>query len=136
MQEVLPNRAFPIVFEMVEPVGGLDQRWAASDLGIGDAHPVRGGAEVNVLAQSPGRGGHIACGGRIRLAYGADKTDALAGNSADQGLLLTAVADRSARRIDAAGQGRFRDDTPAPNRLQEIVLADDAIAVLHEVDQE
>jgi hypothetical protein len=50
--------------------------------------------------------------------------------------LFAAVADGSARRVDAAGQRRFRDDPPAPDRLQEIVLADDAVAILHQIDQE
>ena len=69
-------------------------------------------------------------------AHVADEAQALARDGADQPLLLAAVADRLARGIDAAGQGRLRHDPAAPDRSDEIVLADDAVAVLHQVDQQ
>ena len=64
------------------------------------------------------------------------KRKPLARDGADQLLALAAVADRLARGIDAAGQGRIRHDPAAPDRRDEIVLRDDAIAVLHKVDQQ
>ena len=67
---------------------------------------------------------------------GADEPEAFAGERADQALLLAAVADRLAHRVDVTGQGRFGDDPPVPHRLQQIVLADDAFAVAHQVDQQ
>ena len=63
----------------------------------------------------------------------ADEAKALARDGADQPLLLAAVADRLARGIDAAGQRRFRNDAAAPDRVDKVVLADDALAVLHQV---
>ena len=69
-------------------------------------------------------------------AHVADEAEALARDSADQLLVLAAVADCLSRGIDAAGQGRIRHDPAAPDRSDEIVLADDAIAVLHQVNQQ
>jgi hypothetical protein len=47
-----------------------------------------------------------------------------------------AVADCASRRGDPAVERRIGDDPPAPHRRQEIVLADDALAVLQEIDEE
>ena len=66
----------------------------------------------------------------------ADEPESFAGDRADQALLLAAVADRLAHRIDVTGQGRFGDDPPTPHRIQQIILADDALAVLHQVEQQ
>jgi hypothetical protein len=43
---------------------------------------------------------------------------------------------RLAHASYAARQRRIRHDPTAPDRLQEVVLADDAIAVLHQINQE
>src|SRR5258708_38166019 len=69
-------------------------------------------------------------------AHSTDEAEALARDGADQLLLLAAVADRLARGVDAAGQRRIRHDPAAPDRRDEIILADDALAILHQVDQE
>jgi hypothetical protein len=66
----------------------------------------------------------------------ADKAKALARDGADQFCFVAAVANRLARGVDAAGQSRIRHDPAAPDRSEEIVLADDAVAVLHQVDQQ
>ena len=66
----------------------------------------------------------------------ADEAQALARDGADQLLVLAAVADRLARGVDAAGQRRIRHDPAAPDRSNQIVLADDAVAVLHQVNQQ
>src|SRR5262249_12821420 len=68
--------------------------------------------------------------------HGSDETEALARDGADQLLLLAAVAERLARGVDAAGQRRIRHDPATPDRSDEIVLGDDAVAILHQVDQE
>ena len=47
----------------------------------------------------------------------ADEAETLAGDRPDQALLLAAVADGLANRVDMAGQRRFRDDPAAPYRL-------------------
>ena len=51
-------------------------------------------------------------------------------------MALATVADRLARGIDTAGQGGLRHDPAAPHRGDEIVLGDDAIAVLNEANQQ
>jgi len=66
----------------------------------------------------------------------AHEAQALARDGADQLLAVAIVADRLARGIDAAGQRGVRHDTAAPDRRDEIVFCDDAIAVLHDVDQQ
>jgi hypothetical protein len=48
---------------------------------------------------------------------------------------MPVVADRLARCVNAAGQGRFRHDPAAPHRSNEVVLRYDAIAVLQQADQ-
>jgi hypothetical protein len=34
------------------------------------------------------------------------------------------------------GQGRFRDDPPGPHRIEEFILADDVLAVPHQMEQQ
>jgi len=65
-----------------------------------------------------------------------DEPEPFARDRPDQPLLLAAIADRLAHRIDMAGEGRFGDDPPAPDRIQQIVLADDARAVLDQMSQQ
>src|SRR5262249_31940841 len=62
-------------------------------------------------------------------AHSADKADAFAVRGTKEALLLAAVADCAARRIYPRGQGRFRDDPSVPHGSQQIVLADDALAI-------
>ena len=51
-------------------------------------------------------------------------------------LIPAAVADRPSGRVDPAGQRRVRHDSSAPYRSDEVILADDAIVILHQVDQQ
>src|SRR6266852_2967199 len=69
-------------------------------------------------------------------AHSTDEAEALARDGADQLLVLATVADRLSRGVDAAGQRRIRHDPAAPDRSDEIVLADDVVAILHQVDQQ
>src|SRR5216683_813345 len=66
----------------------------------------------------------------------AHEAQALARDGADKLLAVAVVADCLARSVDAAGQGRIGHNAAAPHRRNEIVLCDDAIAVLHNVDQQ
>src|SRR5262249_40678608 len=97
LQQMTPDRTLPVVFEMVEPVGRLDQRQTLADFGIGDANAVRRRAEMDFLAQARRRlrclrGCVLARGSRLRrFRHRADKADALAGDGADQALLLATV---------------------------------------------
>jgi hypothetical protein len=67
------------------------------------------------------------------LAHHADETDPFAVRRANEALLLAAVPDRAARRIDTRAQRRFRDDPPIPHRTQQIILADNPLAVADHV---
>ena len=73
---------------------------------------------------------------RLRFPDLADEAESLARDGADQALLLAAVADRLAHRVDVAGQSRFGNDASGPDRVQKGILADDVLAVLHEVKQQ
>jgi hypothetical protein len=65
----------------------------------------------------------------------ADKAKAALVERADQGLFVPGVSDCSPRSIDPAAQGGFGDDPPIPNGIEDLVLADDAVAVLEEESQ-
>jgi hypothetical protein len=69
-------------------------------------------------------------------AHCADETEAPARDGADQLLVFAAVADRRSRGVDAAGQGRIRHDPAVPDGSEQVVLADDAVAVLHQENQQ
>ena len=81
-------------------------------------------------------GEHVPVRRRLLSAHLADEAQPLARDGADQLLFVAAVADRLSRGVDAAGQGRIRHDPAAPDRSDEIVLADDAVAILQQVDQQ
>src|SRR5262252_8417466 len=66
----------------------------------------------------------------------ADEAETLAGDRPDKALLLAGVADGLANRVDVTGDRRFRDDPAAPYRLQQVVLANDAVAVPDEMQQQ
>jgi hypothetical protein len=63
----------------------------------------------------------------------ADEADALARHGLDQTLSLSAVPNSGARGIDAGRQRRFRHDASAPNRGDQIVLADHAAAFVDQI---
>src|SRR5438552_15366127 len=63
--------------------------------------------------------------------HGANKADAFAVRGAKEALLLAVVGDRVARRIDPRAQRRFGDDASVAHGSEQIVLADDALAVAH-----
>src|SRR5882724_6517489 len=68
--------------------------------------------------------------------YGANEAKALARKGPDQLLLLAIVADGTSSGVDAAVERRVRYDPAAPHQSNEIVPADDVIAVLQEMDQQ
>ena len=72
----------------------------------------------------------------IEFAYLADKAHALAVHGTNDALRRAAVVDGLSRRVQARRQCRVGDDPPAPNPLDQIVLADDPAAVLHQIDQQ
>ena len=75
----------------------------------------------------------------LRVAWsvdGADEANPLAWNGADEPLFLAVVADRVPRGVDAAVERRVGDDPATPHQLNEIVPADDVIAVLQQMHQQ
>lgn len=48
-EPMAPDRALPVAFEMVQPVGRLDDRWTFSDGRPGDSNAVAGGTEADFL---------------------------------------------------------------------------------------
>ena len=66
----------------------------------------------------------------------ANEPEAFAGDCPDQALFLAVVANRLACRIDMTGYGCFRNDPAVPYRAKQIILADDALAILHQVNQQ
>ena len=51
-------------------------------------------------------------------------------------MILTTVADRSSRGIDATGHVRIRHNSAAPNRRDEIVFTDQAVPILQSLSPE
>jgi len=51
-------------------------------------------------------------------------------------LLLAGVANRSASNVQARRESRLGDDTPLPNGIDQVVLADDALPVADEIIEE
>ena len=70
----------------------------------------------------------IAGSAAVDSSHGPDKAKALAGDGADQALLVAAVPQGAARRVDAAGQRRFRNGAAAPDLVEELVLGDHPFA--------
>ena len=73
------------------------------------------------LSRVPGRRQLVGCG------RPPTKRRPLRGTVRIKFLIFAAIADRLSRGIDAAGQCRIRHDPAAPDRGDEIVLADDAV---------
>ena len=65
-----------------------------------------------------------------------DKTKPTLMQRANETLVVAAIAERAPGRADARAQRRLRDDASLPNRLEELVLAHDSIAVADEVNKE
>src|ERR1700682_2859248 len=70
------------------------------------------------------------------LIHNTNEAKPLAWNGPDQLLVRAAIADGLSRGVDAARECRVRHDSAAPNRSDEIFFADDAVAVLHQIDQQ
>jgi len=68
--------------------------------------------------------------------YRAHESKALAWNRSDKLLVGTSIANRLARGIDAAGQRRIRDNSPTPDLVNQVILADHSIAILEQKYQE
>src|SRR5260221_11608403 len=65
-----------------------------------------------------------------------DETKPTLMQRANETLVVAAGPERAPGRADARAQRRLRDDASLPNRLEQLVLAHDSIAVAHEVNKE
>src|SRR4029453_1345082 len=121
---------------MGEPVCRLDQRRAAPCEPVSNTNAVGRGTEMDFLLRCCRRlrrcGGFILC----RLIYCADEANTLTRDGPNQPLLIATVADRFARGVDTAVESRVRHDPAAPNRSDKIVLANNAVTVLDEIQQQ
>jgi hypothetical protein len=64
-----------------------------------------------------------------------DEAKPAARDGPDKTLRCAVVADRAARRVYPTGERSVRDDPSVPNRLENLILADHAIAVGSQIDQ-
>nr|WP_249127735.1 hypothetical protein [Bradyrhizobium lablabi] len=51
-------------------------------------------------------------------------------------LVVPIVAERAPRSVDPAAERSFRDDSTVPDRLDQLILADDPVVVAHEIGNE
>src|SRR5216683_1096447 len=68
--------------------------------------------------------------------HGANKAKALPRNGPDQLLILAVIADRVSGGVDAAVERRVGYDPAAPYQLNEIIPADDVVAMLQQMNQQ
>jgi len=59
----------------------------------------------------------------------ADETKSALVQRANEALVVATVAERAPCRADAGAERRLRDDAALPNRVEQLVLADDPMAV-------
>jgi hypothetical protein len=79
---------------------------------------------------------HGAPGRHFVLADFANKTDAFTRQCPDQSLLVAGIPDRAPRRVDSVEQRGLRNNASMPDRGQQIILADDTVAVPDQVNKE
>ena len=68
-----------------------------------------------------------------RFAYVGNKTKPTANESPDDGLSLSVVVYCSPEGVDSGCQRGIRDDPSVPNCVDELVLADDSIALVDQI---
>jgi len=96
---------------------------------------VREGKNRNVRPIWSRRADNVFGAGRLRshIAY---EAQTFARNGTDQFLVLPSIPDRLARGVDAANDGPIGNNPAAPDRRNEVFLADDTITVLQEVNEQ
>jgi hypothetical protein len=136
-QQRRPDRALPIELDVVQPIGCLHNRQTVSARRNGEVHAVRRPAERHFLGCRGFR--RRSCGEQsfaplfVKVPH---EADAPLRHRTDEGLLLTAVAERAARGIDAVVQRRLGYDPPAPDVLEQVLFAHHAVAVPDEMQDE
>ena len=77
--------------------------------------------------------------GRDRAGHGLDRGDelvALPVDRADDRLPVAVVVDGLANRLDAGGECRLADEAITPDLVEQLLLADDGAAALHQVRED
>ena len=106
-----------------------------TDDAVGDASPVRGVAELDLLLD-PGRPiGRRRCRDRVGGDVG-DELVAAAEHRADHLLPCAVVADGAAGRLDPAGQRRLADEAVAPHVVEQLRLGHDPVTVGDEIGED
>ncbi len=54
----------------------------------------------------------------------------------DHGLVVAIVAEHALGAVDTAGEGGLGDDAAVPDRIDQLILADDPVVVFHQVNDE
>ena len=72
---------------------------------------------------------------RDRFGDRADEAQSFPRDRPDELAFSGRIGDRLAGGVNTACEGRFRHDPPAPDRCDEIVLGDDAVAILYQIYQ-
>ena len=75
-------------------------------------------------------------GARVDGLDVADETKAALVQGPDQGLVVSIVAKRTPGAIDPAGKRRFGDDPAIPDRLDQLILADDPLMIAHQMNDQ
>ena len=66
----------------------------------------------------------------------ADKAEATLVQRSNEGLVVSVVAKRAPGAIDAAGERGLGDDPAVPDRLDQLILADNPVVVAHQMNDE
>ena len=66
----------------------------------------------------------------------ADEAEAALVQRPNKGLVVSVVAKRTPGAIDAAGERRLGDDPAVPDRLDQLILADNPVVVAHQMNDE
>src|SRR5262249_21164619 len=77
-------------------------------------------------------------GGRRRVVFVdvADEAKSALVQSANEALVAAAVAERAPCRADAGVERRLRDDAALPDDVEQLVFADDPVAIANEVNEQ
>ena len=120
---------------VAEPGGERLELVAAPDHRPGRESPVRGSASWS-RCRSTGRRRSRRLGTVATRPDRRDEAVAAAVDGLDDALLGAVVADGAAGRLDATRERRLADEAVAPDVVEQLVLADDAVAVLDEVGED
>ena len=136
LEPVAPHGAVGVVVEMGDPVRRLDERRSGPRRGVGDARPVARRGEADLLLERRRWRRARRPGDVRRAADGGDELVAAAVHGADHLLRCAVVADGDPGGSHPAGERRLADEAVPPDRVQQLRLRHDPVAVLDQVGQD